>query len=324
MPLSQERAAPSARSRRPAPPVAPALPALPGLFAILASVAIAAQERPTFSTQSELVVLHVTVEDRRGAYVGGLEQDAFTVFEDGKPQPVKFFSAADAPATIGLLIDNSYSMMNRRELVVAAAAGFTERSNPEDEVFVLAFNEAVGEIWAPKVIRDTNLASMKAVLLGNIAARGKTALYDAIAGGLDRLNKGKHARQVLVIISDGSDNASSATLDEVLVRTRSAEAAIFTVILRDPIDRSADAGLMKRLAHETGGEAFEPSDMHDVPKTLEHIARDIRSAYTIGYEPPPRPGDPTLRGLKVAVKAKDGRTFKVRSRAGYLAKQGAE
>ena len=158
----------------------------------------------------------MTVEDRRGAYISGLEQEAFTVLEDGKPQAVQFFSAADTPATIGLLIDNSYSMMNRRELVVAAAIGFTERSNPEDEVFVLAFNENVGEIWAPKIIRDTNLLSMKAVLLGNIAARGKTALYDAIAGGLDRLNAGKHTRQVLVIVSDGSDNASATTLDEVL------------------------------------------------------------------------------------------------------------
>ena len=124
---------------------------------LVRSAATPAQERPTFSAQSELVVLHVTVEDRRGAYVRGLEQEAFTVLEDGKPQAVKFFSAADTPATIGLLIDNSYSMMNRRELVVAAAVGFTERSNPEDEVFVLAFNENVGEIWAPKVIRDTNL-----------------------------------------------------------------------------------------------------------------------------------------------------------------------
>ena len=291
------------------------------LAVLVRSAATPAQERPSFSTQSELVVLHVTVEDRRGAYVRGLEQEAFTVLEDGKPQAVKFFSAADTPATIGLLIDNSYSMMNRRDLVVAAAVGFTERSNPEDEVFVLAFNENVGEIWAPKVIRDTNLFSMKAVLLGHIAARGKTALYDAIAGGLDRLNAGKHTRQVLVIVSDGSDNASATTLDDVLTRTRSAEAAIFTVILRDPIDRGGNAGLLKRLARETGGEAFEPAETVDVPKTLEHIARDIRSAYTISYEPDKRRG-PSLRKLKVAVRTRDGRTYTARSRNGYLMRQG--
>jgi VWFA-related protein len=213
--------------------------------------------------------------------------------------------------------------MNRREMAVAAAIGFTQQSNPEDEIFVLAFNEEVSQIWQPRVIGLSNLASMRAVLLGGIFARGKTALYDAIARGLDGLARGKHTRQVLVLISDGGDNASTTTLDEVLSRTRSSEAAIFTVMLKDPVLREGNPKLLRRLATETGGEAFEPDDMDDVPETLEHIARDIRSAYTIGFVPSSADGDRALRKLRVDVRTQ-GRTFKARTRGGYVIKERSE
>jgi Ca-activated chloride channel homolog len=285
---------------------------------LLVSPVASQQQKPTFSTNSELVVLHVTVEDRKGTYIGGLSQEAFTVLDDGKPQAVQFFSAADTPASIGLLIDNSTSMMNKREMVVAAAVGFTEMSNPEDEIFVLAFNEDVSEIWTPRVISATNLVSMRAVLLGGIGARGMTALYDALFIGLQRLAVGMHTRQVLVVISDGSDNASSTTLDQVLAKTRSSEAAIFTVMLKDPIGREGNPKLLRRLAAESGGEAFEPSRLKDVPDTLQHIARDIRSAYTIGFAPDTSVGERQLRRLKVTVRTKDGRTLNARTRGGYL------
>jgi Ca-activated chloride channel family protein len=274
-------------------------------------------QKPTFSTSSELVVLHVTVEDRRGTYVSGLPKEAFTVLDNGKEQPVQFFSAADTPATIGLLIDNSTSMMNKREMVAAAAVGFTEMSNPEDEIFVLAFNEDVSEIWKPRVIQSTNPVSMRATLLGGIAARGMTALYDAVYIGLQRLAYGKHTRQVLVVISDGSDNASSTTLEQMLGQTRTSEAAIFTVMLKDPVSRDGNPRLLRRLATESGGEAFEPRTLSDVPETLEHIARDIRSAYTIGFAPE-AVGERQLRKLKVTVRNKDGRALNARTRGGYL------
>jgi Ca-activated chloride channel family protein len=290
------------------------------LLSLQLSPPTTAQEKPTFSARAELVVLHVTVEDRKGTYVSGLAQEAFTVLEDGRPQQVQFFSAADTPASIGLLVDNSTSMMNKREMVVGAAVGFTQVSNPEDEVFVLAFNENVAEIWKPRVIGASNMVSMRATLLGGIAAHGKTALYDAIARGLDGLNQGKHTRQVLVVISDGSDNASTMTLDEVIARTRASEAAIFTVMLKDPIDREGNPKLLKRLANETGGEAFEPDRLDDIPETLKHIARDIRSAYTIGFVPSSAAGDRALRKLRVDVRTQ-GRTLKARTRGGYVIKE---
>lgn len=279
-----------------------------------------AQEKPTFSTRSDLVVLHVVVEDRKGTYVSGLRQDYFTVLEDDKPQAVQFFSAADTPASIGLLVDNSTSMMSRREMAVAAALGFTEQSNPEDEVFVLGFNEEVAEIVSPRVIGETNMVSLRALLKGGLFARGKTALYDAIMAGFDRLERGKHSRQVLVLISDGGDNASAATLRDVLSRTRESEAAIFTVMLKDPVNRDGNPRLLKRLAGDTGGEAFEPDDMDDVPETLQHIARDIRSAYTIGFAPSSAVTERALRKLRVVVRTPAG-TLKARTRGGYAIKE---
>ena len=287
------------------------------LAALLAATVSASQEKPTFSARAELVVLHVTVEDRKGTYLSGLSKEAFVVYDDGKPQEVQFFSAADTPATIGLLIDNSTSMTNKREMVVAAAVGFTEMSNQEDELFVLAFNEHATEIWQPRVIGLSNLVSMRAVLRGGIGAHGMTALYDAIGGGLERLAQGKHTRQVLVLISDGSDNASTLTLEQVLARTRESDAAIFTVMLKDPIDREGNPKLLKRLAAETGGEAFEPDRLSDVPETLKHIARDIRSAYSLGFAPAST-NDGQLRKLKVDVRLPGGRTVPARARGGYV------
>jgi VWFA-related protein len=231
---------------------------------------------------------------------------------------VQFFSAADTPATIGLIVDNSTSVMNKREMVVAAALGFTELSNAEDELFVLAFNESVSEVWKPRVIGVTNMPSMRASLLGGIAARGMTALYDAVTVGLQRLAFGTHARRVLVVISDGSDNASSTKLDQMLERMRGSDAAIFTVILKDPVSREGDPGLMRRIAKESGGESFEPRHIDDLPEALEHIARDVRSTYTIGFAPAATEGGRELRRIKVNVRLGDGRTITARTRGGYM------
>src|SRR5690606_17363093 len=170
-----------------------------------------AQDRPVFRAASDLVVVHATVEDRRGAAVPGLTRDDFLVYEDNRPQEIQFFSSAEAPASIGLLIDNSTSMHAKRERVSAAVVQFAELSNPDDEIFVLAFNERVVEAWAPRIIDESDVSALRATLLRRVAARGQTALYDAIHDGLDRLARARHTRQVLVVISDGGDNASAAT-----------------------------------------------------------------------------------------------------------------
>jgi VWFA-related protein len=281
-----------------------------------------ALQQPTFSARADLVVVHAMVEDNRGAAVAGLESSDFIVYEDNRPQSISLFEPSDAPASIGLLIDNSTSMASKRERVVAAAAEFAELSNPADEIFVLAFNEDVQEAWAPRVIEQSDLSALRSTLLSRIAARGMTALYDAVHGGLDRFRDAKHTRQVLVVISDGSDNASRATEDTMLARVRASGTMIYTVALQDPVDRDGNPRLLKRLSSETGGESFTPRGIDEVPGALEHVARDIRATYTLGYVPLNQARDGTLRKLRVVARHPDGRSLKVQTRGGYLAPSG--
>jgi Ca-activated chloride channel homolog len=284
-----------------------------------ASLAAAPQERPLFSAQSDLVVVHAMVEDGRGAAVPGLTQENFLVYEDNRPQQISFFSSADAPASIGLLIDSSTSMVTKRDRVIAAAVQFAELSNPDDEVFVLAFNEQVRVAWAPRLLHASDLSDLRATLKDGIVARGQTALFDAIESGLDRLARGKHARQVLVIVSDGSDNASRSTLEETFKRIGSTSAMVYAVALQDDVDRDGNPKLLKRIATATGGETFVPRKTEDVAAALEHIARDIRASYTLGYVPTNQLRDGTIRRLRVSARHPDGRTLKVQTRGGYIA-----
>lgn len=289
------------------------------IAAALASVVGVAQEQPTFKAASDLVVVHAMVEDGRGAAVPGLGVENFLVYEDNYPQKVSFFSSTDAPASIGLLIDNSTSMSTKRERVIAAAVQFAELSNPLDEIFVLAFNEHVREAWAPRVIEESDVSVLRATLLNRISARGKTALYDAVNDALDRFTHARHTRQVLVIVSDGSDNASRTRLEEMLARVQISNAMIYTVVLQDPVERDGNPKLLRRLSQETGGESFTPRHIHDVPDALEHIARDIRATYTLGYVPTNPDRDGKIRKLRVVASSPDGRSLKVQSRGGYIA-----
>lgn len=284
----------------------------------LVGESLLAQERPTFRARSEVVVVHAMVEDNRGAAVPGLEAANFLVYEDNFPQTISVFSSADAPASIGLLIDNSTSMHSKRERAIAAVAQFAELCNRDDELFVLAFNEHVREAWAPSVLEDSDLPRLRETLLGRIAARGQTALFDAINAGLDRFANSRHTRQVLVIVSDGSDNASRSGLDETLDRVRGANAMIYTVVLRDDTNPDGNPKLLRRIATETGGESFTPRRVDDMAKALQHIAQDIRATYTLGYVPTNQTRDGSLRDVRV-VASRDGKTLKVRARGGYLA-----
>jgi VWFA-related protein len=285
---------------------------------------VGAHAQPTFRAQSDLVVVHAMVEDGRGAAVPNLNQSNFLVYEDNYPQEISFFSAADAPASIGLLIDNSTSMSNKRERVIAAAVEFAELSNPADEIFVLAFNEDVREAWPPRVIQESDASILRATLLNRIGARGKTALFDAINEALNRMTSAVHTRQVLVIVSDGSDNASDAGLEATLKRIQSSSAMIYSVVMHDPVDRDGNPGLLRRISELTGGEAFVTRELEDIPEALEHIARDIRATYTIGYVPKNQARDGTMRKLRVVASDGEGRTLKVQARGGYLAPKSAD
>ena len=285
---------------------------------------LSAQERPTFKAESELVVLHVSVRDAGGRYITGLERDAFTVIDDGKPQTPEMFSADEVPASVGFLIDNSNSMYPNRDRVIASAVEFAGHSHPKDEVFVMTFNEHVRPAFGPAVIGDMNPVEFAAAMSRAITARGMTAIYDGILEGLTRVGRGVHTRQVLIVVSDGDDNASRATLDDVTRQVHQSDATIYTVALIDPLTREGDPGLLRRLAQATGGESYRPRRVEEIGTAFERIAKDIRSAYTLAYTPTAASkvsnDKARRRTVRVYVRPQDGRQLRVRTRDGYFEK----
>lgn len=274
---------------------------------------------PQFSTRTEIVVLHATVKDRRGGYVTGLTKDAFTILEGGQPQEISFFAAEDSPVTVGLILDNSGSMQPNRERLIAAALEFAATSNPQDELFALAFDEDVRAALPKNTPFTSDLSILRAALDRALTTRGRTALFDAVAAGVRYLEHGHHARKMLILVSDGGDNASDATYAEVRAQAQASNVLIYTVALVDPIDRGNDPRLLKDLAEATGGERFVPRSVDEIGPVLEHIARDIRHTYTLGYVSTSATGDGSYRPVRLLVRPPDGRRVVVRSRAGYVA-----
>lgn len=279
-----------------------------------------AHERPTFSSRSELVVLHLTVKGSRGAYVSDLPLEAFHLFEDGQPQSISFFTKQDAPVTVGLVLDSSGSMQAIADLVITAGVAFAETSNPQDDLFVLGFNEYVRATLPPGAPFTQDIPTFREALARAITARGKTALYDAVAAGLEYLDKGKFERKVLVVVSDGGDNASHRSFAQAITETQTSNAVIYTVGLIDPVDREANPGRLRRIAEASGGEAFFPRRAAEVTDVLRHIARDIRNSYTLGYMSTNPTLDGAVRAIRVEVRLPGRRgRVEVRTRKGYVA-----
>lgn len=296
---------------------------LPSALALAIAVTQLTAQQPTanFSLESQLVVLHVAVRDRKGGYVGGLGQDAFHVFENKKPQAISFFSSQDAPVTIGLLIDSSGSMGPHRNLVIAASTAFAKTGNPQDEIFVLGFNESINRPLPAGAPFTRDIPTLQRALIRAITARGQTAIYNAVNEGLDYVGKGQFDRQVLVVVSDGGDNASSTTRAQVLARAQASNAVIYTVALVDPLDTEADPGFLRQLSEATGGEAFRPKSSDEIGVVLQKVSRDIRNMYTLGYVPANAVAakQEVLRQVNVDAKLPTGQKLKVRTRRAYMA-----
>jgi len=274
-------------------------------------------QTPIFSSRAELVVAHVTVKDRQGAYVTSLPEEAFRVFEDGAPQRIDFFTGEDSPVTVGFLMDSSGSMREVRERVIAAAIAFAVASNRQDELFALAFNERVSAALPPSAPFTSDATAFHVALAGAMGAQGRTAMYDAVSNGLSYFAKGHHPRRVLVVVSDGGDNASTTTFDQVLKEAQSSNAAIYTVGIIDPLERDANPGLLKRLAMATGGESFFPRDVDAVDGVLQRIADDIRHSYTVGYVSSNPVRDGRFRRIRIVATDSARRSLRVRTRDGY-------
>ncbi|HVW07191.1 MAG TPA: VWA domain-containing protein [Bryobacteraceae bacterium] len=268
------------------------------------------------SVDLNLVVLPVTVRDRNGGFASGLTKDNFDVYEDGAKQSIRLFQHEDIPVTAGIVVDHSGSMTAKMPDVVAAAEKFAALSNPQDQMFVVNFNEQT-TLGLPSDVPFTHFATLLRDAIEDAPTAGETALYDALDLALDRLNAGKPSKKVLVVFSDGGDNASKTTLQEVLRRAARSNAIIYTIGIFSPDDPDQNAGVLKHLAKETGGEAFFPQAYKDAAEICARIAKDIRNQYTLGYiSTDTNPGG--YRRVKVVAHA-PGRDLRVRTRAGYEA-----
>jgi Ca-activated chloride channel family protein len=276
------------------------------------------EEQQVFKAGAELVVLHVNVFDGRSDAVPNLPRSAFTVYEDGNPQDISFFEAGDVPVTVGLVIDNSTSMLTERDLVVAGTRAFADSSHPEDQMFAIVFNERV-RLGLPKSIEFTTNRLQLIASLARFTPGGKTALYDAVIAGLEQLDKGAYQKHVLLVLSDGGDNASEHTEKEMLRRVEASSALIYTIVDPDVFTPGeGNRGVLRRLAKLSGGLAYFPKSERQVVENFTEIAGNIRRGYSIGYAPGngSHEHDRPHR-LKVTVRVPGRSDLSVRVRNGY-------
>ena len=245
-----------------------------------------------------------------------LSKNDFQVYEDHVLQSIKHFSHEDIPVTVGLVIDNSGSMGPKRADVIDAALSFARSSNPRDQMFVVNFNEHV-TYGLPAEIPFSDRQDLLQRALTAIHTIGETALYDAIASSLDHLKQGKCDKKILIVISDGGDNASKHSLAQVIAMAKASDAIIYTIGIFDEQDGDQNPGVLKRFAKETGGEAYFPESSKEIASICEGIARDIRNQYTLAYVPTNQKLDGGYRTIDVRVFAPKRGHLSVRTRTGY-------
>ena len=272
----------------------------------------------TISVDVNLVVLHAVVHDRKGNFVSALPEQDFRVLEDGRPQSVRVFRHEDMPVSLGLIVDNSTSMRGKRADVTAAALEFVRSSNQQDEMFIVNFNERATLGLPVERLFSASATELEKALNG-VPAHGMTALYDGIMKGLTHLKSATADNKVLIVISDGGDNASRHTLGQVLDAAERSDVVIYSVGLFGDRPEDQNPGVLKKLARTTGGEAFFPVENKQVVTICQRIAADIRHQYTIAYMPSNQKLDGTYRKILVQAVRSHGGTLFVRTRDGYLA-----
>ncbi len=275
-------------------------------------------------SQVSLVVLHVSVLNDRSVFVPGLAQENFKVLEDKVEQKLAVFKQEDVPVSFGLVVDNSGSMRDKRPQVNAAALTFVKTSNPQDEGFVVNFND---DYYLDTEHDFTSDLPEMRTALERIDARGSTALYDAVIGSLDHLKKGTRDKKVLLVVTDGEDNASRHSLENVMEQAQRANAVIYAVGVFSDDDIKHNHRTMKKargaladLANATGGLAFFPETADDTEAICTQIAHDIRNQYTMAYYPTNTAHDGSFRTVSVQVTPPRGAgKLTVRTRTGYYA-----
>ena len=277
-----------------------------------------------FSADTRLVPLNVTVTDKSGRLIVNLPQSAFQVYENGVLQQIKIFKREDVPVSMGLIIDNSGSMREKRQGVESAALALVKDSNPQDEVIVVNFNDEVYldtcEQGGAKNCFTSDINVMEHALT-KIDSRGGTAMRDAIRLSVEHLKEGaKRDKKVILVVTDGNDNASVISLDALTRLAQQDDVLIYAIgLLTDEDKREAKKAqrALQLLAESTGGTVFYPKDVSEVDRIAHQVAHDIRNQYTIAYTPSNPALDGTFRQVKVVVKG-PGNPI-ARTRSGYYA-----
>jgi Ca-activated chloride channel family protein len=274
----------------------------------------AAQAKITVS--ANLVLLPVRVTDKRGTFVPGLKLQDFQVYEDRQIQELTVFEVGDTPVTVGLVVDHSKSMGPKLQDVIAAVSSFAHSSNPQDEMFVVDFNDYVLiELMKGKAFSNDPKELEEA--LTAVKARGRTALYDAVSEGLQHLQYGHLEKKALIIISDGGDNASHLKYSQVLAQARQSQTLIYAIALVGAEDNEENPKLLRRLCKDTGGIAYFPKEGESVAQISMEIARDLREQYTLGYKPQNLQRTDAFRKVEVRVTTQGHGSLRVRTREGY-------
>ncbi|HEY6372685.1 MAG TPA: VWA domain-containing protein [Candidatus Sulfotelmatobacter sp.] len=270
-----------------------------------------------FRKDVDEVLLHATVIDDKQHMVTTLDRNAFTVFEDGKPQNIISFHHVDIPVAMGIVIDNSGSMREKRSKVNQAALNLVRSSNPKDEVFVVNFND---EYYLDQDFTNDLLKLKEA--LEKIDARGGTALYDAVVASADHLKRFAHLeKKVLFVVTDGEDNASNETLEQAVKHLQEENGpSVYAIgILGDEEHPKRARKALEIIAQHTGGIAFFPKTLDEVDAISKSVANDIRNQYAIGYKPTNPRGNGGFRQIRVEAKAKGHGKMMVRTKSGYYA-----
>jgi Ca-activated chloride channel homolog len=271
---------------------------------------------PTYRTDARLVLLHASVVDKNGKLVTNIPQSAFKIFEDGVEQPLRLFRREDVPVSMGIIVDNSGSMTSKRSRVAAAALELVKQSNPDDEVFIVNFNDDT-HFDQPL----TNDVKKMEAALARMEARGGTAMRDALSKSINYVKKnGKKDKKVLVVITDGNDNSSDVTLEQVLRQAQNSEVLIYAIgLLNEEEAREARSAkkALKTLVDASGGMDYYPKSTSDVQEITPRVAHEIRNQYILGYTSSNQVMDGSFRQIKVTVTGFGRPT--VRTRNGYYA-----
>jgi VWFA-related protein len=272
-----------------------------------------------FKKQVEEVVLHATVVDDKDHLIMNLPKASFTVYENGKEQPVTSFRHEDVPVAMGIVIDNSGSMREKRDRVNTAALNLVRASNPQDQVFVVNFND---DYYLDQDF--TNSVTKLKEALEKVESRGGTALYDALVASADYLKGSKLQKKVLFVVTDGEDNGSRENLEEAVQRLQQENGpTVYAIgLLGEEKERTARRALQV-IAERTGGIAFLPKSLDEVDEISSTVAHDIRNQYTIGYKPLTPKSVAGYRTIHVEAKEKGYKKLSVRTRTGYYPGQEA-